>query len=492
MQARSARALYSGVRGSKLGVMRSANVIGSGPNGLAAAITLARAGVRVTVYEANARLGGACSSAELTLPGFVHDLGSSAYPMGVASPFFRSLPLERFGLRWIEPAIPLAHPLNDGSSVALEHDVHAMAEQLGARDGAAWESLFRPLAERFAELVPELLGPPVHVPSRPLLLAHFGLPALASVTGLAKRRFTGERARALFAGCGAHAVMPLTSPLSASVGMVLAAAGHASGWPVIAGGSQKLTDALARYLVSLGGKIQTGVLVEQIAQMDPADALFFDTSAGALTRIAGQRLSPGFRSTLQSFRQGPGVFKVDWALSSAIPWRSEACRHAGTVHVGGTLDQIAAAEDGVFRGRHPEQPFVLLVQPSVADPARAPAGRHTAWGYCHVPNGSTLDRTDAIEAQVERFAPGFRDCILARLGWNTAALESWNPNLVGGDLSGGAMTAKQIVLRPSVREYGTSDPAIYLCSSSTPPGGGVHGMCGFHAATTALRRFGRA
>jgi len=471
-------------------MMRSANVIGSGPNGLAAAITLARAGVQVTVYEANAWLGGACSSAELTLPGFVHDLGSSAYPMGIASPFFCSLPLEGFGLRWIEPAIPLAHPLDDGSAVALEHNVHAMSEQLGVHDGVAWERLFRPLAERFAELVPELLGPPVHVPSRPLLLARFGLPALASVTGLARRRFTGERARALFAGCGAHAVMPLTSLLSASVAMVLAAAGHASGWPVIAGGSQKLTNALAGYLVSLGGKIQTGIVIDQLAQMEPADAIFFDTSAGALARIAGQRLSRGFRSTLRNFRQGPGVFKVDWALSGPIPWRSEACRHAGTVHVGGTMYQIAAAEDAVFRGRHPEQPFVLLVQPSVADPARAPAGRHTAWGYCHVPNGSTLDRTDAIEAQVERFAPGFHDCILERQRWNTAALEAWNPNLVGGDLSGGAMTAKQILLRPSVREYGTSDPAIYLCSSSTPPGGGVHGMCGFHAATAALRRFG--
>ena len=468
--------------------MQSANIIGSGPNGLAAAITLAQAGVRVTVYEANVRVGGACSSAALTLPGFIHDVGSSAYPMGVASPFFRSLPLERYGLRWIEPEIPLAHPFENGSTAALDHDLAAMAAQLGARDGAAWQRLFAPLVRRFGDLVPELLGPIVHLPRSLFTLGRFGLPALLPVTTLARRRFTGVRARALFAGCGAHSVMPLDAPLSAAVGLVLAAAGHASGWPVIQGGSQSLSDALAAHLRSLGGEIRTGVRVSDLAQIEPADAIFFDTSADALERIAGDRLSPGFRTTLRGFKHGPGVFKIDWALSQAIPWRAENCRRAGTVHVGGTIEEIAAAENAVFRGSLSDKPFVLLVQPSVADSTRAPVDRHTAWGYCHVPNGSTENRTEAIEAQIERFAPGFRDCILARHPWTTSALEAWNPNLVGGDLSGGAMSAKQMLFRPTVREYGTSDPSIFVCSSCTPPGGGVHGMCGFHAAKMALRR----
>ncbi|SNT14553.1 Phytoene dehydrogenase-related protein [Granulicella rosea] len=466
--------------------MRTANIIGSGPNGLAAAITLAAAGVQVQVFEANDRIGGGCSSAELTLPGFRHDLGSSAYPMGVASPFFRSLPLCRYGFRWIAPELPLAHPLEGGAAVALEPALGEMPQQLGQSDGRQWRRLFGPLAEEWDRLVPEILAPIAHLPRHPLALARFGLSALESATNLARGRFTGGRARALFAGCAAHSVMPLDAPLSAAVGLVLGAAGHTTGWPVAAGGAQSLADALAAHLRTLGGEIHTGVLVERLDDLPPADAFFFDTGVPALERIAGDRLTPVFRRNLRRFRPGPGVFKVDWALSEAIPWASPVCRLAATVHVGGSMEEIVAAEAASFEGRHADRPFVLVVQPSVCDPSRAPAGKAVAWGYAHVPNGSTLDRTEAIEAQMERFAPGFRDCILARRTHSTAELESWNPNLVGGDLSGGAMTPAQMLLRPTHRAYGTSDPAIFLCSSSTPPGGGVHGMCGFHAARRAL------
>jgi len=467
--------------------MRSAHIIGSGPNGLAAAIVLAEAGFAVSVFERNAQLGGACSTAELTLPGFHHDLGSSAFPMAAASPFFRSLPLERYGLRWRHAAFPLAHPLDDGTAVALSPTLDGMEAQLPREDAAAWKRFFKPVVKNWQQLVPEILGPVLHLPRHPLTLARFGLPALLPATTLAHSFFQKPRAQALFAGCAVHSVMPLEAPLSSAVGIVLGAAGHAVGWPVAAGGAQALANALADHLRSLGGAIHTERPVEHIDELPAASLTLFDTGAGALERIAGSRLSDGYRASLRQFKQGPGVFKIDWALAAPIPWTAEACRQAGTVHVGGTLGEIARAEAEVFAGKHPEKPFVLLVQPSVADPSRAPEGKHAAWGYCHVPNGSTLDRTEAIESRIERFAPGFRDVILARRTQNTAQLEAWNPNLVGGDLGGGAMSARQMVLRPSIRDYGTSDPAIFLCSSSTAPGGGVHGMCGFHAAQQALR-----
>lgn len=469
--------------------MHTANIIGSGPNGLAAAITLAQAGVTVSVFEANDRLGGACSTAEVTLPGFHHDLGSSAFPMGAASPFFRSLPLARYGFRWIEPEIALAHPLDDGSAVALEHSMADMSRQLSAHDARVWQRLFAPLVEHWDDLVPDLLGPVLHLPRHPLSLARFGIPALLPARTLARTLFRDERARALFGGCAAHSVMPLTASLSSAVGLVLGAAGHTVGWPVAQGGAQSLTNALAQHLHSLGGQIYTGHLVADLDDLPPAHVTLFDTSTEAMGRIAGQRLSPSFLRKLLRFRPGPGVFKIDWALSQPIPWKAESCRRAGTVHVGGTLAEIAAAEQTAFAHAHSEAPFALLVQPSVCDPLRAPAGRHTAWGYCHVPNGSTLDRTQAIERQVERFAPGFRDCILARSTQCTQQLQAWNPNLLGGDVSGGAMTPRQLVLRPTPSTYATSDPTLFLCSASTPPGGGVHGMCGFHAATAALRSF---
>jgi phytoene dehydrogenase-like protein len=474
------------MKGAKM--MRSANNVGSGPNGLAAAITLALAGVSVTVYERNPQLGGACTTAELTLPGFHHDLGASALPMAAASPFFRSLPLAQYGFHFSQPELPLAHPLDDGTAVALTPSLAEMASQLSPEDNAAWKRAFAPIVNNWQKLVPEILGPVVHIPRHPLALARFGLPALLPATTFGHTFLPGERARALFAGCAAHSVMPLDAPLCSSVGIVLAAAAHTVGWPVAAGGSQSLSNALAEHLRSLGGVIHLNHPIESLEDQRPAEALFFDTSAQSLERIAAKCLTSSFRQSLRQFKSGPGVFKVDWALSEPIPWTAEACRRAGTVHLGGTLEEIASAEAAVFTGKHPDKPFVILVQPSIADPTRAPAGKQTAWGYCHVPNGSSLDRTEAIESQVERFAPGFRDIILARRTQSTAQLEAWNPNLLGGDLSGGAMSAKQMVMRPTIRDYATSDSNIFICSSYSPPGGGVHGMCGFHAAKLALSR----
>lgn len=469
-------------------MLRTANIIGSGPNGLAAAITLAQAGFTVSVFERNATPGGACSTAEITLPGFHHDLGASAFPMGAASPFFRSLPLEQHGLRWCHPECPLAHPLDDGTAVALTRSLDDMAAQLPNADAAAWKRFFQPIVRDWDKLVPDLLSTVVHIPHHPLAMARFGLPALLPATTFAHTFFSKPRARALFAGCAAHSVMPLEAPLSAAIGIVLGAAGHTAGWPVAGGGAQSITNALIAHLQSLGGSVYCNHAVDSLNQLPPADLTFFDTSARALEQVAGPRFTAPFRHSLRTFKSGPGSFKVDWALSEPIPWTAEACRRAATIHIGGTLEEIARAEAEVFAGKHPHQPFVLLVQPSIADSSRAPAGKHTAWAYCHVPNGSDVDCTAAIEAQVARFAPGFRDVILARRTHSTAQLEAWNPNLLGGDLSGGAMSAGQLLFRPTPRDYATTDPSIFLCSSSTPPGGGVHGMCGHRAAQLALKR----
>ena len=467
--------------------LRSANVVGSGPNGLAAAIALAREGVRVTVYERGPDVGGACSTGEITLPGFHHDLGSSVYPLGVASPFFRTLPLERHGLRWIEPDAPLAHPLDDGTAVMLEHSLEATAEQLGEHDGRAWKRLLGPLVDDWERLIETVMHPFSRLPRHPLGLAKFGLAAAQPAALLAKLLFRSERARALLAGNAAHSVMPLTHVGSSGAGLVLMAAAHASGWPIAAGGAQSLSNALAGYLLSLGGRIYLNAEINTLQQLEPADVTLFDTSARALDRIAGQVLTPGFRTRMRHFQQGPGAFKLDWALSAPIPWRASECLRAATVHVGGTLNEIARSESAAYAGKLCSKPFVLLVQPSLFDPSRAPAGKHTAWAYCHVPNGSTHDVTDAIEAQVERFAPRFKTHILARRTSSPGALQAWNPNLVGGDLTGGSMTVTQLLTRPTAHLWRTSTPRIYLCSSSTPPGGAVHGMCGFLAAQAALR-----
>jgi phytoene dehydrogenase-like protein len=455
--------------------MTTAAIIGSGPNGLSAAITLEFAGVAVTVLERNSQIGGGCSTAEITLPGFRHDLGSSVYPMGVASPFFRSLPLE---IPWIEPSAPCAHPLDDGTAVLLEHSIEETIANLDTTDGRKYRSLLEPLADNFIELAAEILGPIQHIPKHPVLLARFGLSALLPGASLARSRFSGVRAHALFAGIATHSVMPLEAPGSAAVGLLLMAAGHASGWPIVRGGAQTLTDTLAGHLESLGGRIET---CHEVTGLPDADLVLADVTPRQLIRIAGPALPSGYRRRLERFRYGGGAFKIDYALSSPIPWTANECSRAATVHLGGTLEEIVASE------RHFTSAYVLLVQPSLFDPTRAPAGNHTAWAYCHVPNGSATDHLEAIERQIVRFAPGFRDCILARSISPPATLERWNPNLVGGDLSAGAMSPRQLLFRPTATLYRTPLAGLFLCGASTPPGGGVHGMAGFHAAQAALR-----
>lgn len=457
--------------------MATATIIGSGPNGLSAAIVLAAAGVSATVIERNEQIGGACSTGEVTLPGYRHDLGSSVYPLGVVSPFFRSLPIE---IPWIEPSAPCAHPLDDGTAVVLEHSIDDTAANLDSVDRDRYRSLFAPLSGHFGELTEDILGPVLHVPKHPFLLTRFGLLALMPAAALARSRFSGPRARALFAGVAAHSVLSLDAPVSSATALVLMAAGQASGWPIVRGGAQNLIGALARYFESLGGRIETG---SEVTQLPDTDLVLADVTPRQLLRIAGSELPPTYRRRLERFLYGAGTFKVDYALSDPIPWTASECSRAGTVHLGGSLEQIVASE------RHfiSDAPFVILAQPSLFDSSRAPEGRHTAWAYCHVPNGSAADRLEAIERQIERFAPGFRDCVLARLISPPATLERWNPNLVGGDVTGGAMNLRQLLLRPTASLYRTPIDRLFLCGASTPPGGGVHGMAGFHAARAAIR-----
>ena len=463
-----------------------AAVVGAGPNGLSAAVTLAEAGMPVTVYEAEAIAGGAARTLELTLPGFHHDFGSSAHPTGAGSPFFRSLPLVRHGLEWIHPPAALAHPLDDGTAVLLVKDLSDQLALLG-EDGGAWWRLLEPLARQWWQLAEDVLAPLAMVPRHPLLLARMGIPSALPATRLAQQAFESERTRALFAGLAAHSFLSLTHPFSASFGVVMAAAAHAVGWPVAGGGSQAISDALIAHLRSLGGEVRTGAPVNSLDDLGDADLALYDTPPAELLRIAGSRLSSVDHRRFARFRRGPGGFKVDYALRQPIPWRAAECGLAGTVHLGGSMAEIAASEQAMTQGRTSERPFVLLVQPSLFDPTRAPAGQHTAWAYCHVPNGSTADMLPRLEQQIERFAPGFRECVLARRIFTPAGLEQMDRNLVGGDISGGAVDGLQLLLRPSWRYYATSDPRSYLCSASTPPGGGVHGMCGHNAARMALR-----
>jgi phytoene dehydrogenase-like protein len=471
--------------------VKRAIVIGSGPNGLAAAIVLAQSGLAVEVFEAETEPGGACRSLPLTLPGFLHDFGSAVHPLAAGSPFFNTLPLAKHGLEWVHGVAPVAHPLDDGTAVMLDRDLAGAERELGA-DGRAWRRLVGLFVDRWDQLAEGALGPVLRFPRHPFLMARFGLAAMQPATTLAAG-LSGVRARALFAGLAAHSVLVFDRPFSSSAAVLLGAAAHAVGWPIPRGGSGAISRALIGHLQTLGGVVHTSRRVDAQSFRDLAtsDSLTLcDTAPRALLALAGDRLDPGYRHTLQSFEHAPGAFKVDYALSRPVPWRAAACHRAITVHLGGTFDEIAAGEDAVARGVHPDQPFVLAAQPTHFDPSRAPDGQHVLWAYCHVPNGSTVDMTDRIESQIERFAPGFRDCVLARRAFSPAGLEAMDANLVGGDISGGAFTVRQVIFRPSLRSYSTGTPNLYLCSASTPPGGAVHGMCGFHAARFALRRAG--
>lgn len=465
-------------------------VVGSGPNGLAAAITLAQAGRKVLVIEARDTIGGGTRTAELTLPGFRHDICAAILPLSLASPFFRSLPLEQYGLEFIQPDLPVVHPLDGGQAVAAHCSIVETAAQFGS-DGPAYQDLFTPFVERWQDLTTELLGPFPFPPKHPFLLARFGLKAISSARGLAERLFHEAPARALFAGLAGHSILPLEAKITSAFGILVGALAHAVGWPLVRGGSQALAEALGAHLRNLGGEIVTGRRVTSLKELPPTKAVLFDLAPRQVLQIAGGRLPPGYRRKLENFRYGPGVFKIDYALSEPIPWQAELCRQTAAIHLGGTLEEIAAAEQTVAGGKHPEHPYIILAQQTLFDPSRAPAGRHTAWAYCHVPNGSRVDMTAAIEGQIERFAPGFRDCVLARAVHNTVEMETYNPNYVGGDINAGMQNIWQQFTRPAglFTPYRMPAKGLYLCSSSTPPGGGVHGMCGFHAARAALRDF---
>jgi phytoene dehydrogenase-like protein len=466
-------------------------VIGSGPNGLAAAIALAREGASVRVVEAADEIGGGLRSAELTLPGFVHDVCSAVHPMGILSPFFRQLPLEEHGLVWRRPTASVAHPMPDGDAVMLYRSVERTAEALG-RDARAYRRLVAPFVERPHELLADAMAP-LRIPEHPIGMLRFGLRAIFSANRLARLCFREARARALIAGCAGHSVLPLSQPLTAALGLLFAVTGHAEDWPVAEGGSQAIACALAAHLEQLGGRIESGRCVERLDELPTSRVVLFDTSPEQLSRIAGDALPAGYRRRLERYRYGPGVFKLDWALDGPIPWKDSRCLEASTVHVGGTLEEIHASEREMYRGRHSERPYLIVCQQSQFDSTRAPGGHHTGYAYCHVPHGSTVDMTDVIERQLERFAPGFRDRILARHAMDPGWLERHNANYKGGAITGGVADALQLFNRPVTRldPYSTPNPRLFICSAATPPGGGVHGMGGYWAARSANRRLSR-
>lgn len=466
-------------------------VIGSGPNGLAAAIELAREGASVCVLEASDTPGGGIRSAELTQPGFVHDVCAAVHPLGVLSPYFTQLPLKEHGLEWIFPEASVAHPFDDEPAAMLYKNLDATGETL-MHDADNWKALMQPLLSNGEGLLADILGP-LGLPKHPIQLARFGLPGLRSASSFARSKFNGPRAQALFAGCAAHSILPMEKPLTAAVGSLFALTGHMEDWPVAKGGSGEITKALVSYFESLGGCVVCSTKVNSCADLPDARVYLFDTDPVQVADILGTVLPNAYTKRLRNYRYGPGVFKLDWALDGPISWSDPNCLKASTVHVGGTLEEIAVSERAAWNDTHAEQPFLILCQQSQFDPTRAPEGKHTGYAYCHVPHGSTVDQTDAIENQIERFAPGFKDLILQRHKTSTADLERYNPNYVGGVIAGGVADATQIFTRPVARinPYTTPNSRVFICSASTPPGGGVHGMCGYHAAKAALRNLSR-
>lgn len=463
-------------------------IVGSGPNGLSAAILLAQAGCSVLMLEAHERIGGGVRSSYLTRPGFLHDDCASIFPLSLASPFFRTLPLQDFGLEWIYPEFQLAHPLDDGTAIVIERSLEATAARL-AQDENAYRRMMEPLLEDWERFVEDLLGPIPLPPRAAMTFIQFGLGALRSANSLAKSTFSGQRARALFAGMSAHGILPLDTPSSGAYGIVLPLLAHAVGWPMPRGGAQTLSQALYKYLLSLGGEVSTSTRVESIDQLPSARAYLFDVSPRSLLRLYGDQFPGRYRRQLERYRYGPGVFKMDFALSAAVPWTAVECHSAGTLHLGGTLEEITTSERLVGKGQHPERPFTLVAQHSRFDDTRAPANQHTLWAYCHVPNGSTSDMTEPVIAQIERFAPGFRQVILDVHTRNAVQMEAYNPNYVGGDINVGMQDLWQLYARPAIRlePYTTPLSNVFICSSATPPGGGVHGMCGYYAGRSVLR-----
>lgn len=463
-------------------------IIGSGPNGLAAAIRLAEKGLSVKVFEKEKTIGGGTRTDELTLPGFHHDVCSAIHPMAKASPYLQSLPLEDFGLKWIRPVIPVAHPLDNEPAGALFRSLDQTVNHLGS-DGNTYRRIVEPFLDSWEELLPGILSPFRLLPDHPFLLARFGRHGLRSAEGFSKK-FKSKRMRALFAGLAGHGIIPFDKAATAAIGLVLGMAAHQVGWPYPRGGSHNITKAMAQYFESLGGEIETGAEITSLRQLPDALATLFDNTPWQIMSIAGDRLTDRYAGKLRNFEYGCGVFKIDMALSEPIPWKDPLCRKAGTVHLGGTFEEIAASEQASAGGSHPEKPYVLVAQQSLGDESRAPDDHHTCWAYCHVPNGSTKDMSQPIIDQIERFAPGFRDCILARHTMNTEALHAYNPNYIGGDINGGKQDMSQLFSRPAglFDPYHIPETNLYICSSSTPPGGGVHGMCGFHAAESALGR----
>jgi phytoene dehydrogenase-like protein len=460
-------------------------IVGSGPNGLSAAITLQREGLSVLLLEGKETIGGGMRTAEITLPGFLHDICSAIHPLAVGSPFLSTLPLHAHGLEFISPDIAAAHPFDDGTAAVLLHSITETAQLLG-EDAHNYSSLVQPLLRSWPAIAGDILGP-LKFPKHPLLMAQFGIQAITSASYLS-RKFKTAKAKGLWAGMAAHSIQPLTDLATSAIGLVLLTAGHSKGWPVPKGGSVSIARALASYFISLGGKIETNCYVQSLDQLPASKAVLLDVTPRQLLQIAGNRFTPFYIKQLNRYQYGMGVFKIDWALREPVPFTAAECRRAGTVHLGNTFEEIAEGEQLSSSGVHAQRPFVLLAQPSVFDATRAPENKHTAWAYCHVPHGSTVDMTAAIEAQVERFAPGFKDCILARHTMNTAQMEAYNPNYIGGDINGGIINIRQLYTRPAIRwsPYTTPAKGIYICSSSTPPGGGVHGMCGYHAARKAL------